>query len=443
MRRGGEHKPERFDLIWFSEIQWDFLSTRKQRLLSRFPKGWRILFIEPFTLGRKQHWLPAKRGRVTVVTVPFLKTIPPGKPQLFDNPLIRWFVTLVGRTLAAFWCRALGFASTDRIIGLSNIYWGAAAASMPCRLRFYDANDDHLGFTPGQPWLHDSMRRFVEKADLIFYVSDPLLDKLMPRLVSSQYQTVWRIPRHCEEHRDAAIHANPAKSTKDGSPRTDRSGLAMTNIRHFLLDTLPEQRCVELGNGVEFDHFATPRRETPSQLAGLPRPILGYAGAMDWLDADLVASVAKAWPEFSVVLVGPAYASDWAERHADLLCLPNVHWVGKIDYDELPAWVQQFDLALMPLERSDLKRASNPNKLYEYAAACVPILAIDYCDAVRKASDVVHVVSTSEEFVRLVPDALADCRKGERHAFARAHSWDALAAAMVRELRDAMQWRRS
>jgi len=384
--RRAEDRTDRVDLVWFSEIQWDFLSTRKQRLLARFPATWRILFVEPFAVGRRSHWLPVKRGRVTVVTVPFLKTIPPGKPQLFDNPLIRWLVTLAGRSVAAFWFRVLGFASAERIIGLSNIYWGKAAASMPCRLRFYDANDDHLGFTPGQPWLHDTLRRFVEKADLIFYVSDPLLDKLRQR---------------------------------------------------------PDQRCVELGNGVEFDHFATPRPNIPEKLAALPRPILGYAGAMDWLDAVLVASVAKSWPEFSVVLVGPAYASDWAERHADLLCLPNVHWVGKVPYDELPAWVQQFDLALMPLQRSELKRASNPNKLYEYAAAGVPILAIDYCDAVRKASGVAHVASTPEEFVRLVPEALADGRRAERQAFARKHSWDALAAAMVRDLRDAMQRRRS
>jgi teichuronic acid biosynthesis glycosyltransferase TuaH len=380
LRRGAEQ----INLIWFSEIQWDFLSTRKQRLLARFPAEWRILFIEPFAVGRKSHWLPVKRGRVTVVTVPFLKNIPPGKPQLFDNPLVRWFVTLVGRMIAAFWCQVLGFSSADRIIGLSNIFWGGAAAKMPCRVRFYDANDDHLGFTPAQPWLRDSMRRYVEKADLIFYVSTLLLDKLSPR---------------------------------------------------------PEQRCVELGNGVEFDHFARPRAEAPSQLSQLPRPLLGYAGAMDWLDADLVVAVAKAWPEYSIVLIGPAYAGDWAEHHAALLELPNVRWVGKIAYDELPAWVQQFDLALMPLERSALKRASNPNKLYEYAAAGVPILAIDYCDAVRQAREVVDVAATAEEFVRLVPKALADGRKAERQAFARARSWDALADAMVHELRDALQRR--
>lgn len=382
MQRGGEHSTERVDLIWFSEIQWDFLSTRKQRLLTRFPEDWRILFIEPFVLGRRSHWLPVRRGKVTVVTVPFIKNVPQGRVQLFNNVLFRWAVTIAGWMIAVFWCRMLGFASPERIVGLSNIYWGGLAASMTCRVRFYDANDDHLGFTSAQPWLRESLHRFVRRADLIFYVSDLLLEKLRPAT---------------------------------------------------------EQRCVELGNGVEFEHFARPRFEMPEKMRSLPGAVLGYAGAMDWIDTDLVGSVARAWPAYSIVLVGPAYSRDWAERHAGLLRLPNVHWAGKVVYDELPAWVQHFDLALMPLERSELKRASHPNKLYEYAAAGVPVLAIDYCNAVREARGIVHVASTPEEFVRLVPEALADTRKAERQAFARAHSWDRLAETMVRELREAMQ----
>ena len=364
-------------LVWFSEIQWDFLSTRKQRLLQRFPKEWRILFVEPFALGRRQHWLPVKRGRVTVVTVPFLKQTPPGMTPLFDNSLLRSLVSLAGRALAGFWTRTLGFASPDRIIGLSNIFWGSAAAAMPCRLRFYDANDDHLGFTRAPRWLRDSLRRYLDAADLLFYVSPELLETLNP----------------------------PA------------------GVRR-----------VELGNGVEFDHFARPRTEAPAALAALPRPILGYAGALDWLDAGLVESVARAWTESSVVLVGPAYGRDWNERHAGLLSLPNVHCMGMVGYDDLPAWVQRFDLALMPLERSPLKRASNPNKLYEYAASGVPVLAIDYCSAVARARSVVTVASTPEEFVRLVPEAMRDGRRRERQEFARRNGWDELAATMVREL---------
>jgi glycosyltransferase involved in cell wall biosynthesis len=373
--RGGGELP----LVWFSEIQWDFLSTRKQRLLQRFPEGWRILFVEPYSLGRRQHWLPVKRGRVTVVTVPFLKQVPEGMPPLFDSAPVRGFVSLAGRLIVEFWMRVLGFSSPDRIIGLSNIFWGRVAATMPCRLRFYDANDDHLGFTRAQGWLRDSLRRYLAASDLLFYVSPELLAKLQP----------------------------PASV-----------------------------RCVELGNGVDFDHFARPRTVVPQALAALPKPILGYVGALDWLDAGLVESVAMAWPEFSVVLIGPAYARDWKERHSALLALPNVHALGKVDYEELPAWVQRFDLALMPLERSDLKRASHPNKLYEYTAAGVPVLAIDYCSALDRARQVVTVAPTPEEFVRLVPGAMADPRREERQAFARGHGWDRLAADMVRELRE-------
>jgi glycosyltransferase involved in cell wall biosynthesis len=378
------HTPDRpagpVELIWFSEIQWDFLSTRKQRLLQRFPEEWKILFVEPFALGRRQHWLPVKRGRVTVVTVPFIKHVPSGMLQLFDRASVRGLFTVAGRIMIEFWTRLLGFASFDRIIGLSNIYWGRVAATMPCLVRFYDANDDHLGFTGAPGWLRDSLRRYLEAVDLMFYVSPELLEKLKPP-----------------------------------------SGVL----------------CVELGNGVEYDHFARPRPSVPEKLACVPKPVLGYVGALDWLDVALVEAVAQAWPDYSVLLIGPAYARDWMERHATLLSLPNVYCPGKVDYSELPAWVQRFDLALMPLERSDLKRSSHPNKLYEYTAAGVPVLAIDYCRAVYRARGVVSVASTPEEFVRLVPQAMADDRKAERQSFARKHGWDGLAALMLRELRDA------
>lgn len=378
------HKPGSgsVTLLWFSEIQWDFLSTRKQRLLQRFPAEWRILFVEPFALGRRQHWLPEKRGNVTVVTVPWLKQVPAGMAKLFDSSMARGLVTLAGRLMLGIWTRLLGFSSPQRVIGLSNIFWGGTAAKMPCRLRFYDANDDHLGFTTAPGWLRESLRSYLDAADLLFYVSDELRDRLRPP-----------------------------------------SGV----------------RCVELGNGVEFDHFARPRSAIPVELAGLPKPILGYAGALDWLDAGLVEAVARAWPRWSVVLVGPAYARDWRELHASLLSLPNVHVPGKVDYADLPAWVQQFDLALMPLERSDLKRASHPNKLYEYAAAGVPVLAIEYCSALDRAREVVTVAGSPAEFVRLVPTAMADTRREARQAFAREHGWDALAAAMVREIRKSLE----
>ena len=114
-----------------------------------------------------------------------------------------------------------------------------------------------------------------------------------------------------------------------------------------------------------------------------------------------------------------------------------MHYVGKVEYAELPAWIQHFDLALMPLCRNELKGVSHPNKLYEYSATGVPVLSMNYCSAVERAGDVVHVAASTEEFVRMVPEALADSRREARQAFARQHSWDLLAATMVQELQNA------
>ena len=366
-------------LVWFSEVQWDYLSTRKQRLLARFPENWEILFIEPWAVGRNHHWLPVKRGRVRVVTVPFLKTVPYRLGRMLDNPFIRAAASLPGTVLMFFWLLALGFSSRDRIVGLSNVYWGKVASRLSARLRFYDANDDHLAF-PGSPsWLPGYLERWLSVTGLVFTVSGELTARL---------------------------------------------------------PILPGTRIVELGNGVEFSHFAAPRPQAPEELMKLEKPLLGYAGAMDWVDTELVAAVARAYPHCSIVLLGPTYERGWWRRQVALNTLPNVRYFGKIPYDTLPAWVQRFDLALIPMLANRLKGVSHPNKLYEYCAAGVPVLSTNYCSAVERAGDAVHVARSAEEFVRMVPGALGDKRMELRREFARKHSWDALSRKMVQELDD-------
>ncbi|TCD47752.1 glycosyltransferase [Chlorobium sp. N1] len=373
-------------LVWFSEVQWDFLSTRKQRLLARFPENWRILFIEPFALGRPNHWIPVRRGRVVVVGIPFLKRVPFRFGRLLDVRLIRHVAALPGVLLLHFWLMLLGFAGRRRIVGLSNLYWAKAVSRLSSILSFYDANDDHLAF-PGTPsWLRPELRRWLGRVGLVFSVSRTMTGRLL-------------LP--------------------------------------------PSVRVVTLGNGVEFSHFAEPRSAVPEPFRESGGPILGYAGAMDWLDVPLLVRTAAAWPDCRIELVGPAYEHGWWERQSELRALGNVRWHGRVAYAELPSWMQRFDLGLLPLERSELKRASNPNKLYEYAAAGVPVLALNYCDAVDDARGEVMVADTEDEFVRMVPMALRDGRRELRQAFARRHSWDRLASEMVDELERSIREARS
>ena len=176
-----------------------------------------------------------------------------------------------------------------------------------------------------------------------------------------------------------------------------------------------------LPQGVNFEHFATPR-PVPLELAALPRPMVGFAGGVsECCDLDLINRLAVAYSGGSVVLVGPITIP--AER-LEAIRRPNVHLLGPRAYADLPGYVQAFDVGIIPYLLNDWTRAVDPLKLLEYLAAGLPVVttplpeAQKYRDAVRVADD--------GDFVAAVGAA---CRDGgpedraKRIALAQRNSW--------------------
>lgn len=182
-----------------------------------------------------------------------------------------------------------------------------------------------------------------------------------------------------------------------------------------------------LPQGVNYGHFATPR-PVPSALAALPRPIVGFAGGVsDCCDFDCIAAVARALPHASVVLVGPVTTTATAS-HA----LPaNVHLLGSQPYAELPAWVQAFDVGIIPYVLNDWTRAVDPLKLLEYLAAGIPVVSTPLPE-VEKYADVVGIGATPEEFAAAVRAALEqpDAQRDRRRAVANVNTWESRATRM-------------
>ena len=63
-------------------------------------------------------------------------------------------------------------------------------------------------------------------------------------------------------------------------------------------------------NGADVNHFAQAREEKlplAAEVANLPRPVVGYIGAISqWMDQDMLVALAEKYPQWSLVLVGPA-----------------------------------------------------------------------------------------------------------------------------------------
>lgn len=174
-------------------------------------------------------------------------------------------------------------------------------------------------------------------------------------------------------------------------------------------------------NGADVEHFAQPAQPAP-ELACLPRPIVGFVGGLSqWVDVGLLAQLASARADWTLVLIGPTGGADVSA----LGRLPNAHLLGPRPYEHLPSYLAGMDVAVVPFRQDPVTYYADPIKVYEYLAAGVPVVATDL-PALRRLGHVVRLAETPSAFVEQIETALRDGRaagRAERQAEAARHTW--------------------
>ena len=182
-------------------------------------------------------------------------------------------------------------------------------------------------------------------------------------------------------------------------------------------------------NGVDYEAFSRALADPtlPPDLDALPRPRVGYVGALnDKLDFGLLREMARRHPEWSLALVGSWAVREDQESFA-LRGLPNVHYLGKKDVSEVPHYIKGLDVCLMPYKLNEWTRHIDPLKLYEYLAAGRPVVSTAI-PAVHPFAGLVSVCEGGEEFLTAVEKSLAVgdlAGSAARRAEAARHTWDA------------------
>jgi UDP-galactopyranose mutase len=161
-------------------------------------------------------------------------------------------------------------------------------------------------------------------------------------------------------------------------------------------------------SSVDKAHFVAARGglPEPADQADLPHPRLGFHGVVDErFDGDLIAAVADAHPEWSLVIVGPVVKID----PATLPRRANLHFLGGKTYGELPAYLAGWDAALMPFAINDATRFISPTKTPEYLAAGRPVVSTAIRDVVRHWGETpgVIVANSAQAFIVGCETALA------------------------------------
>jgi len=155
-------------------------------------------------------------------------------------------------------------------------------------------------------------------------------------------------------------------------------------------------------NGVDVEHFSKALldgTEIPSDLAVIPEPRVGFVGALSgWIDFRLIAQVARCYPDYQVVLIGPL---ERGLKPAELADLDNVHFLGKKKLKDLPGYMKGFDCGINPFRRVGIAERVNPLKVYEYLAAGLPVISTDMPEVMPLAG-IISIGRDDDEFVQNV-----------------------------------------
>jgi GT2 family glycosyltransferase/tetratricopeptide (TPR) repeat protein len=152
------------------------------------------------------------------------------------------------------------------------------------------------------------------------------------------------------------------------------------------------------------------------------RPVIGYFGAIaEWFNIEWIERCAAARPDWDFRLVGRTDGCNVS--HAARL--PNVSFLGEQPYRELPRFLREIDVAVIPFKMIELIRCTNPVKLYEYMAAGKPVVAAPMPEVVE-ATELAYIAEDAASFADRIAQALAEdsvALRLRRLAWAREHTW--------------------
>lgn len=365
-------------IICFSTLSWDYLWLRHQEVMARFARdNNRVLFVEPLGI-RMPKW--EDRGRILARVRNRQRAGTHGARRVRENvwvvdPIVNPLqqVGLVHRRNVRAVTQQLEQA-IQHVGGGTPIFWTFVPtplardliANIPHKLVVYDCLDALTENPKGVfSFFAESEAELSRQADVVLVTSHTLLERQQPL-----------------------------------NPRT-----------------------YYVPHGVEYEKFADDTLPEPVPLASIGRPRLTFFGGIDErVDLGLVARLAVRHPDWQIVMMGIV--------RTDLSALekyPNVHFLGHIAHDDLPAYLLASDVLLLPYTRIAFSEYINPAKLHECFASGKPVVATAL-PSFQEYGSLLRVASTADGYEALVADALREGLDRElverRRARARENTWD-------------------
>jgi len=171
-------------------------------------------------------------------------------------------------------------------------------------------------------------------------------------------------------------------------------------------------------NAAELAHFSEPPKETKTpdifkNILNKPnndKIRVGYVGAIaEWFDSELVKEIAQQNPKFDIHLCGAATVKE----ASDLDKMDNITMYGEVNYCDVPWFLNQMDVLIIPFKIIPIIQACDPVKFYEYSAMGKPTVTTALPE-LQRASHLAYIASSPQEFSNHIYKAYAELNNDEQ-----------------------------
>ena len=197
-------------------------------------------------------------------------------------------------------------------------------------------------------------------------------------------------------------------------------------------------------SSIDREHFMQARTEIeePEDQKNIPHPRLGFFGVVDErFDVELLDQISRNRPDYQFVIIGPVVKID----PAILPQRENIHYLGGKSYQDLPAYLAGWDVALLLFAQNESTRFISPTKTPEYLAAGKPVVSTPIQDVVSPYGQMglVRIANDAQEFTAAIDDLLQSEANRNRwletvDGFLATMSWDETWARMSRLIDEAV-----
>tara|TARA_X000001036_G_scaffold16926_1_gene14143 strand:- start:341 stop:1465 length:1125 start_codon:yes stop_codon:yes gene_type:complete len=355
-------------IIWFSEIKWSYLRTRKQHILSNFDKDDEILFIEPLSFNLKNKFNISIEKNIKYITIPQIQN----SDISFINYLINFLpFKIIIKSFATFLINRLlnKINFKPNVIITSNVFWIDYLIIIKNKLNLkiiYDCNDNPTAFP------NSSNKKILFLKTL--------------------------------KHADQIII--PFKSYLNFIPKE----------YHTKIKTI--------SNGVDSKLILSSRLKEINFLKSKDKNIVMFIGSIDTrLDYVLINQLSTELLNIKFIFIGDV-KRQVKSKFDKIKSYNNVFHINSIHYNEMGKYLNRAKVCIIPFKKNNLSKYILPNKVFEYSAIGKPFILTDFNLELKDLNPDFLIAKNYKDFSNLILNQIEnplDSKKLQK--FASKYEW--------------------